>query len=1013
MFMLGSPNYMPILTFAIGMQVRAGAGQRHAKSNRGKYRTRVAGMSQARERGAMSNDAHRESRLGGRVASPASRMKAQFKRASVNFGKSTLAMALVITLGPATALATPAASTQGIAPSVASASNAGGTYDLSTIQDGTYTGTATVSPDEDEDFDAYVLTATVTVANHQITAVDYSGGGDENATYVDWTRNGRSRHHTTYASIPSQIVATNSTSGIDAVSGATCTSTAILEAVDNALASAPAQAPDPGSTGGETAASISVDDYLLVNIPFDKFYAAETGSNATPVDVLTSATKQKTTGELAGATYHNADGSEITGVTYAVRVGDEAAAKALAAGTQVAAAADLASAASYAYAPLDGQPASFKTVTAGTDGTLSFSAASDAGSPKQVDGTGVTMSLNTTWGDYEVDFGNAVYDAIVGAEGEQARNIAAAVIETSDGAGYGLLPVGNTWKASRGRLLEFAWSTQRDEVHEVQTNASYYQSLMGKTITGITIYTDQGTYRIVTDPLYVPKMSADQYVTADDAALASDGPTAVKVATSLSDFQNPSYTLDGQPISVTGGTILAPAGTQPGTHTFAASDAAGAWADVSDSFVLSTDRTVATYDAAGVRLVAANGASESDLANYIANISSVTVNGASYATGRRGTTIVKADGTIDLDVTSGRGATAKKVFDGTGPFQITIQSTGYTTPLSFEITTGEPQPAQATIERVGGTDVSGTSTAISKQAFPEGAGAVVIARNDHYADALSASALAGTVDAPILLTDSGALSASVQEEIGRLGARKAYIVGGPKAIDESIKGQLESLGLDVERIAGDDVVGTSLACAQQVAALGGSADRAFVSTQNGFWDALSVSGYAYANKVPVVLTTPDKTLTADERGLLGGRAITVLGGTNAVPDASVAGLNVTARIGGSNAFDTSNQIATTLYPDATSAVVARGDETGAGLDALAGSALAAAKGAPVLLEDSSLDEYLVTISGTDSEGADAWLAAHKDAVTQTYVLGGTVAVTPATFQAIAAVTGAKDVTPEA
>ena len=64
------------------------------------------------------------------------------------------------------------------------------------------------------------------------------------------------------------------------------------------------------------------DVYVLMNIPYDVFYKAETTNNDVKVDAFTSATKNKTrTGSLAGGSYHvNADGSDITGITYPVKV---------------------------------------------------------------------------------------------------------------------------------------------------------------------------------------------------------------------------------------------------------------------------------------------------------------------------------------------------------------------------------------------------------------------------------------------------------------------------------------------------------------------------------------------------------------------------------------------------------------------------------------------------------------------------------------------------------------------
>lgn len=77
---------------------------------------------------------------------------------------------------------------------------------------------------------------------------------------------------------------------------------------------------------GEEAAS-----YVLMNIPYDQFYKAELKNNDVKVDAFTSATKNKSrtkNGVMANGSYHvNADGSDITGVTFPVKVNDISALK--------------------------------------------------------------------------------------------------------------------------------------------------------------------------------------------------------------------------------------------------------------------------------------------------------------------------------------------------------------------------------------------------------------------------------------------------------------------------------------------------------------------------------------------------------------------------------------------------------------------------------------------------------------------------------------------------------------
>ena len=71
-------------------------------------------------------------------------------------------------------------------------------------------------------------------------------------------------------------------------------------------------------------ATVSTDVYVLMNIPYDKFYEAE--GDKDDVDAVTSATLNKTRSSLAAGSYHvNSDGSDITGVTYPVKISDASA----------------------------------------------------------------------------------------------------------------------------------------------------------------------------------------------------------------------------------------------------------------------------------------------------------------------------------------------------------------------------------------------------------------------------------------------------------------------------------------------------------------------------------------------------------------------------------------------------------------------------------------------------------------------------------------------------------------
>ena len=62
--------------------------------------------------------------------------------------------------------------------------------------------------------------------------------------------------------------------------------------------------------------------YVQMNIPYADFYKAAGVDNASEIDAVTSATKNKPrAGKLVAGSYHvNADGTDITGVSFPVKV---------------------------------------------------------------------------------------------------------------------------------------------------------------------------------------------------------------------------------------------------------------------------------------------------------------------------------------------------------------------------------------------------------------------------------------------------------------------------------------------------------------------------------------------------------------------------------------------------------------------------------------------------------------------------------------------------------------------
>lgn len=330
--------------------------------------------------------------------------------------------------------------------------------------------------------------------------------------------------------------------------------------------------------------------------------------------------------------------------------------------------------------------------------------------------------------------------------------------------------------------------------------------------------------------------------------------------------------------------------------------------------------------------------------------------------------------------------------------------------FTFQIDEAE----QGSAVRLAGESAADTSARIATEAFPKGSEWVVIARDDDFADAMSATGLAGVLNAPIVLTDRYSLSDAAARAVQTLGAKKAYIIGGTGAIPGDIEGSLATFGCQTQdRIFGYDSWDTSTECAKKIAEHGGNSDgNAVVAMSTNFQDALSISSYAYKYQVPIFLETDEahgrqltEAAVSAIKELSG--TIYVPGGNGAVPQASVEevfGKQRVARLSGWDGYDTSNQIATYMVErgllSPSTICLASGAPDPKGVDALAGAALAGKAGGVVLLTNVNPrfgSISTTTIEGADSEGTSAFLPSHAKDVEQAYILGGK-AVMPAELQ---------------
>lgn len=441
--------------------------------------------------------------------------------------------------------------------------------------------------------------------------------------------------------------------------------TALDEAVE-ALAKKPSEPETPDVTTGT---------YVLMNIPYDQFYAADV-NNSVKVDAFSSATKNKVrTAGLAGGSYHvDNTGNEITGVTFPVKVGegvdlskykkitDESSVDITVTNRGQTSTATytgkdaLFESASYSYYTLRETPKYYKEVTLNADGSLSFG--KTQGTAQKVSGVTPELTTQTSYGDYQLNL-----DGLENTIFQSGTQVYGVIISTKEGNDYGMRHLENIW-----RVTELAWCTGfTSAVHNCPTSSAHYVNMMGQHINKVTYYTSQGIYEIPVDNLYVPKKAGQTVKVAD--AKVSAGEAEITVSNLPTDF-SPEYKIDRLDFSVENGKIVFK-NAKKGKYTLTVSDKNNNYAEMTTTFILSADSAPASYnnDNENPAITKNADASDEEFADYIKNITSVSVNGKSYAASGRGAVkVINEDGSLKTDATP---------FAEGDTFEIAVTSTGY------------------------------------------------------------------------------------------------------------------------------------------------------------------------------------------------------------------------------------------------------------------------------------------------------------------------------------------------
>lgn len=230
--------------------------------------------------------------------------------------------------------------------------------------------------------------------------------------------------------------------------------------------------------------------------------------------------------------------------------------------------------------------------------------------------------------------------------------------------------------------------------------------------------------------------------------------------------------------------------------------------------------------------------------------------------------------------------------------------------------------------------------------------AILVNSTNSIADGLSASALAGAANAPILLVKQNEIPTSVELRLEC--TNKIYIIGSENAISKNIEDRLKKSGFIVSRIGGSNRYETSVNVAKEVKRVKGGASETFiVNGVKGEADAMSISSVAARDSAPVILTN-GKSITSEAKKIVNSIPNKYAIGLQGVMDENLVESVDATRIGGSNRFETNKKIIKAFYKNVSSYHLSKSDQL---VDALAASPMT--KYSPIVLVNKNSDKSIL------------------------------------------------------
>ncbi|MGL6107824.1 family 10 glycosylhydrolase [Romboutsia sp.] len=289
----------------------------------------------------------------------------------------------------------------------------------------------------------------------------------------------------------------------------------------------------------------------------------------------------------------------------------------------------------------------------------------------------------------------------------------------------------------------------------------------------------------------------------------------------------------------------------------------------------------------------------------------------------------------------------------------------------------KPPTPSINIKTLKGEERYNTAVEISKEGWTDGSDTVILTSANSVVDGVTATPLATSSNAPILLVDKDKIPTATKNELVRLKPNKVIIVGGTSVVQDKVINEVKSIlsNTTTKRVGGIDRYETSLLIAKEVATIN-TINKVYVAGGTGEPDALSIAAKAGEEKQPIILSPKDNLTTSTynwlssqnlkEAYFIGGNAVlsdTVVNKMNAITTNNV----LNNRVAGSTRQETNAKVIEKFYTSNSynSVLVTKSDPL---VDALTAGPLAAKLNSPIVIVGNNIEAAQSNVLNPKSTG---------------------------------------------